>query len=159
MYLKGSGARMSGARWRSVVPNRSGLDPLYIKISDSGGLDLEAWCLDACMLAGLEWIGGGDGGDGNMGRGDWKKFSHAQASGARRISVKLCGSLSGSSREVTVHLSVRFFGRPLNLPGPLVSSCFKAASNLKLSSTRACKYKVNGCACLAHGPPLLHGPA
>ena len=39
-------------------------------------------CLDA---EGLEWIGGGDGGDGIMGRGDWKKFSHARASGARRI--------------------------------------------------------------------------
>ena len=40
------------------------LDPLYIKISDSGGLDLEAWCLDVWMLEGLEWIGGGDGGIG-----------------------------------------------------------------------------------------------
>ena len=39
-------------------------------------------CLDA---EGLEWIGGGDGGDGIMWRGDWKKFSHAQASGPRRI--------------------------------------------------------------------------
>ena len=38
-----------------------------IQISDSGGLDLEARCLDAWMLAGLERIGGGDGGDG----GDW----------------------------------------------------------------------------------------
>jgi hypothetical protein len=46
------------------------------------------------MLAGLEWIGGGDGGDGILGRGDWKKFSNAQASAARRISLpfstKLC---------------------------------------------------------------------
>ena len=75
--LRGSGTRMSAARcrpvapcgalWRPVPPNGSGLDPLYIKISDSGGLDLEAWCLDAWMLEGLEWIGGGDGGDG----GDW----------------------------------------------------------------------------------------
>ena len=40
------------------------LDPLYIKISDSGGLDLEAWCLDVWMLAGLERIGRGDGGIG-----------------------------------------------------------------------------------------------
>ena len=32
-----------------------------IKISDSGGSGLEPWCLDAWMLAGLEWIGGGDG--------------------------------------------------------------------------------------------------
>ena len=39
-------------------------------------------CLDAEGLE-LEWIGGGDG---IMGRGDWKKFSHARASGARRIS-------------------------------------------------------------------------
>ena len=39
------------------------------------------------MLEGLEWVGGGDGGDGIMWRGDWKKFSHAQASGARRILV------------------------------------------------------------------------
>jgi len=38
---------MSAARCHPVVPNRSRLDPLYIKISDSGGLDLEAWCLDA----------------------------------------------------------------------------------------------------------------
>ena len=45
----------------------AGLDPPNIEISDSGGLDLEAWCLNACMLAGLEWIGGGDGSDG----GDW----------------------------------------------------------------------------------------
>ena len=42
-------------------------------------------CLDAWMLEGMEWIGGGDGGDGILGRGDWKKFSHARASGARRI--------------------------------------------------------------------------
>ena len=46
---------MSAARWRPVVPNRSGLDPLYIKISDSGGLDLEAWFLDAWMLK--DWNG------------------------------------------------------------------------------------------------------
>ena len=80
---------MSAARCRPVPPNGSGLDPLYIKISDSGGLDLEAWCLDAWMLEGLEWIGGGDGGDGGigMGGGDWKDVSHAQASGARRILV------------------------------------------------------------------------
>jgi hypothetical protein len=70
---------------RAVPPCRTGLDPPNIKISDSGGLDLEAWCLDAWMLAGLEWIGGGDGGDGILGRGDWKKFPHARASGARRI--------------------------------------------------------------------------
>ena len=79
------------ALWRPVPPNGSGLDPLYIKISDSGGLDLEAWCLDAWMLEGLEWIGGGDGGDGGigMGGGDWKDVSHAQASGARRICMQL----------------------------------------------------------------------
>ena len=42
------------------------------------------------MLEGLEGIGGGDGGDGGdgwMGGGDWKKFSHARASGARRIQI------------------------------------------------------------------------
>ena len=72
MDLRGSGARMSAARCRPVAACRTGLDPPNIKISDSGGLDLEAWCLDAWMLAGLEWIGGGDGGDGgywNGGRG------------------------------------------------------------------------------------------
>ena len=58
---------MSAARCRPVPACGSGLDPLYIKISDSGGLDLESWCLDAWMLAGLEWIGGGDGGDGGIG--------------------------------------------------------------------------------------------
>ena len=30
-----------------VPPCAAGLDPLNIKISDSGGLDLETWCLDA----------------------------------------------------------------------------------------------------------------
>ena len=29
------------------MPCGSGLDPPNIKISDSGGLDLKAWCLDA----------------------------------------------------------------------------------------------------------------
>ena len=33
--------------WRPVIPCRTGLDPPNIKISDSAGLDLEAWCLDA----------------------------------------------------------------------------------------------------------------
>ena len=64
-------------------PCCSGLDPPNIKISDSGVLDLESWCLDAWMLAGLEWIGGGDGGNGILGRGDWKDVPHARASGAR----------------------------------------------------------------------------
>ena len=71
-----------------MPPNRTGLDPPNIKISDSGGLDLEAWCLDVWMLAGMEGIGGGDGGDGGdgiLGRGDWKKLPQARASGARRI--------------------------------------------------------------------------
>ena len=84
---------MSGILWQPVPPCgtacAAGLDPLYIKISDSGGLDLKAWCLDAWMLAGLEWIGGGEGGDGILGRRDWKKFSHARASGARRIAFWL----------------------------------------------------------------------
>jgi hypothetical protein len=39
-------------------------------------------CLDA---EGLEWLGGGDGGDGILGKGDLKKFQHTQASGAWRI--------------------------------------------------------------------------
>ena len=42
-----------------------------------GGLDAE----------GLEWIGGGEGGDGILGRGYWKKLQHAQASGALRKHV------------------------------------------------------------------------
>ena len=65
MDLKGSGAwrpvAACGSLWQPVLPCRNGLDPPNIKISDSGGLDLEAWCLDAWMLEGLEWIGGGDG--------------------------------------------------------------------------------------------------
>ena len=98
--LEGSGARVLGGLWRLVafcgglwraeMPCGSGLDLPNIKIWDSGGLDLEAWCLDAWMLAGLEGIGRGgrgDGGDGWMGAGYWKKFSHARASGARRIST------------------------------------------------------------------------
>ena len=85
MDLNGSGTRMSDTLCQPVPPCAAGLDPPNIKISDSGGLGLEAWCLHAWMLAGLEWIGGGDGGDGILGGGDWKKFSHAQASGARRI--------------------------------------------------------------------------
>jgi hypothetical protein len=54
-----------GGLWHPVAACAAGLDPANIKISDSGGLDLEAWCLDAWMLAGLEGIGGGDGGDGS----------------------------------------------------------------------------------------------
>jgi len=46
-----------------VPPCRNGLDPPNIKISDSGGPDLEAWMPECWMLAGLEGIGGGDGGD------------------------------------------------------------------------------------------------
>jgi hypothetical protein len=55
MDLRGSGARMLAARWRPVVPNRSGLGPPnLLKISDSGGLDLEAWRLDAGRI-GMDW--------------------------------------------------------------------------------------------------------
>ena len=32
-----------GILWNPVAACAAGLDPLYIKISDSGGLDLEAW--------------------------------------------------------------------------------------------------------------------
>ena len=74
-----------GILWTPVNPCAAGLHPLYLKILDSGGLDLQSWCLDAWMLEGLAWIGGCDGSDGILGRGDWKKFLHAQASGARRI--------------------------------------------------------------------------
>ena len=35
------------ALYRPENPCRNGLDPPNIKISDSGGLDLEAWCPDA----------------------------------------------------------------------------------------------------------------
>ena len=59
MDLRGSGLRGVS---RPLPACGSGLDPPNIKISDSGGLDLEAWCLDAWMLEGLQWIGGGDGG-------------------------------------------------------------------------------------------------
>ena len=100
MYLKGAEARMPDILWHPVPPGgilcrpvaacRTGLDPPNIKISDSGGLDLEAWCLDAWMLAGLEGIGGGDGGDGILGGGNWKKFPHARASGAGRIVFLMC---------------------------------------------------------------------
>ena len=58
---------MSAARWHPENPCGSKLNPRNITISDSGGLDLEAWCLDVWMLEGLEWIGGGDGGDGGIG--------------------------------------------------------------------------------------------
>ena len=83
---------MLGSLCRPVPPNRAGLDPSNIKISDSGGLDLEAWCLDAWMLKdwrGLEEVtevaeGIGMGGCW-MGGGDWKDFPHARARGARRI--------------------------------------------------------------------------
>ena len=43
------------ALWRPVAACRTRLDPPNIKISDSGGLDLEAWCLDAWMLN--DWNG------------------------------------------------------------------------------------------------------
>ena len=69
MDLRGSGVRgvgrpvaACGSLCRPVPPCAAGIDPLYIKISDSGGLDLEAWCLHAWMLAGLEGI-----------EGDWRR--------------------------------------------------------------------------------------
>ena len=45
--LKRSGSRMSDPLCHPVPPCRNGLDPPNIKISDSGGLDLKAWMLDA----------------------------------------------------------------------------------------------------------------
>ena len=74
---------MSAALWRPVPPDRI---PLYIKTSDPGGLDLNASCLDVWMLKdwrGLEEVTEVTEGIG-MGGGDWKKFSHARAGGARR---------------------------------------------------------------------------
>ena len=63
MDLKGSGARGVGrplppcaGLCRLVIPCRAGLDPANIKISDSGGLDLEVWCLDVWMLEGLDGL-------------------------------------------------------------------------------------------------------
>ena len=44
-----------GGLCRPVPPCAAGWDPPNIKISDSGGLDLEAWCLDAWMLK--DWNG------------------------------------------------------------------------------------------------------
>ena len=44
-----------GSLCRPVAACGSGLDPLYIKISDPGGLDLKVWCLDAWMLK--DWNG------------------------------------------------------------------------------------------------------
>ena len=87
---------MSAARWRPVAACRSGLDPPNIKISDSGGLDLEGWCLDAWMLAGLEevtevtafWR-----------EGIWKKFPHARASGAWQICVPILGLIVDQHRR------------------------------------------------------------
>ena len=69
MDLKGSGARMLGGLWSPENLCAAGLDPPNIKISDSGGLDLDSAGLDAWMLEGLEWIGGGDGEDWNGRRG------------------------------------------------------------------------------------------
>ena len=71
-----------------MPPCDAGLDPPNINISDSGGLDLEAWYLDAgCWKDwnGLEKVTEVTEGIG-MGGVDWKKFPHARASGARRIS-------------------------------------------------------------------------
>ena len=96
--FESSGDRMSDMLWHPVPPCatlclpvascRAGLDPPNIKISDSGGLDLESWCLDAgCRQDwnGLEEVTEGIGMEG----GDWKKFSHARASGARRMKRRL----------------------------------------------------------------------
>ena len=57
MDLNGSGTRMSDPLCHPEPPCAAGLDPPNIKISDSGGLDLEAWGLDAWMLTRLGWIG------------------------------------------------------------------------------------------------------
>ena len=67
MGLKGSGARMSAARWHPVAacrPLKSLVAPDWIPSILRFQIHLEAWCLDAWRLEGLELIGGGDGGDG-----------------------------------------------------------------------------------------------
>ena len=46
---------MSDPLCHPVPPCRNGLDLPNIKTSDSGGTDLEAWCLDVWMLEGLKW--------------------------------------------------------------------------------------------------------
>ena len=76
-----------GSLCRPVPACAVGLDPLYIKISDSGGLDLDAGGLDAgCWqdLNGLVEVAEVTEGIGMAG-GDWKDVPHARASGARRI--------------------------------------------------------------------------
>ena len=87
MDLKGSGTRMSEALWRPVAACAAGLDPPNIKISDSGGLDLEAW-MPGCWKDwnGLEEVTEVMEGIGR-GAGDCKKFPHARASGARRTCI------------------------------------------------------------------------
>ena len=56
MYLKGSRARVSDPLWQPETPCGCGLDSPNIKISDSGGLDMESCSLDLWMLTGLERI-------------------------------------------------------------------------------------------------------
>ena len=90
-----------GALCRPVLACRTGLDPPNIKISVSGGLDVEAWCLDAgCWQDwnGLEEVTEVTEGIG-MGVRDWKKFSHARASGARRISRRSSNSVHSCSGQ------------------------------------------------------------
>ena len=88
MDLTGSGARGVGRPVAACVilklPAAADRIPLILRFQI---LEVWIWRPGAWMLdaEGLEWIGGGDGGDVILGRGDWKKFSHAQASGARRI--------------------------------------------------------------------------
>jgi hypothetical protein len=63
------------------------LDLLYIKISDSEGLDLKAWCLDAWMLAGLKGLEEvADRWEEGIGRTENSRTSHTLgALGGRRI--------------------------------------------------------------------------
>ncbi len=79
---------MSDPLWQPEHPCAAGLDPPNIKISDSGGLDLEAWMSGRWQdWNGLEEVTEVTEGLEGMGEGDWKKFLHARASGARRIHV------------------------------------------------------------------------
>ncbi len=98
MELNGSGARMSAARWHPVPPwkpfcrpTAPDWIPLILRFQI-----LEAWIwrpgawMPGCWKDwnGLEEVTEVTEGIG-MGGGDWKKFSHARASGARRILVLL----------------------------------------------------------------------
>ena len=93
MYLRGSGARMLAARWRSVVPNRSGLGRHnLLKISDSGGLDLEAWRLDAGRI-GMDWR-------------RWRRWRHSGERGLEEI-LKRSSFSSSANKSAVLNKAMR----------------------------------------------------